>query len=127
MWLIILAVVLVAGIGYLILSNDAPKSGDNEEAGTELTISNNFIEITGFDYKKNLFGKWVINGHLKNQSAYDIDRIEFAVKFSDNTEFAMYESTVSAGQKDHPFELKLTGHKGEELISLNVREVFKQE
>ena len=108
--IIILGVAVLTGLLYLIFGAETEKT-EADQAAVLQHVTTSEITILDFESKKSLFGKWVINGHLTNASSDDIDYIEFAVKFTDNTEFVTFNDDVSAGETEVPFELKITGHK----------------
>jgi len=124
---LILGLVLLLGIIILLMGRDKTNESGLTEADNVESVDPGTIKILNFDHKKNVFGKWVISGELKNTSDYDVVKIEFEVGFSDNTEFVTFEDMVSANGDEVPFELKVTGHKGKELEFLKVRDAFSDD
>jgi hypothetical protein len=119
--------IVVGVLIYFLVPNDS--TTDNSEASdlasTEATISVGKVQIVSFEAKKRLLGKWVITGVISNASDAPIESIEFETVFSDNAEFVNYYGFIKAGESRHEFTIKVTGHKGENLNELKIREVQK--
>ena len=127
---VVIAILFIVGIIFFMRSGGEDEAVNPGVAGIEAgttVVSSDFITILDYDHKKKVFGRWVIDGHVTNSSAYDIDKIEFMVEFSDNNEFVDFDKMIEAGAENVPFTLKLTGHKNEKLISVSVKEVNRSE
>lgn len=125
---IIIAVLLVLGLlAYFFVPNEASNTSEQSSdlGSAETTITPSKVKIMSFEGKKRIIGKWVITGVISNTSDAPIESIEFETVFSDNAEFVTYDEFVEAGETDHEFMIKVTGHKGEKLNGLKIREVRK--
>ncbi|MDX1349537.1 MAG: hypothetical protein R3279_04780 [Putridiphycobacter sp.] len=118
---------VIAVVIYFLVPSGAPtnEAVESDLSSTEATISVAKVTIDSYEAKKKLLGKWVISGVLSNSSDAPIESIEFEAIFSDNTEFITYEEFIKAGELNHEFTFKVTGHKGENLNALKVREIRK--
>ena len=118
---------VIAVIIYFLVPSGKPEAGNetSDLASTESTISAGKVVIESYEAKKRLIGKWVISGILSNTSDAPIESIEFEAVFSDNTEFISYDQFIKAGETNHEFSIKVSGHKGENLNAFKIREVQK--
>ena len=113
-------------IYFLVPDGSSPETSESSDlASTESTISVGKVKLESYDAKKRIIGKWVVTGVLSNTSDAPIESIEFEAIFSDNTEFVTYDEFIEAGETNHEFTIKMTGHKGESLNELKIREVRK--
>lgn len=111
---------------FLIPSGDnETQTGVNESASAKI-ITSTQLRLLDYDSKKNFLGKWSIAGHLNNTADKKIIKVEFELKFSDNTEFIIYEKVIDARESNHAFEFKVTGHKKATLMDLEVRTVYTE-
>ncbi len=116
----------VAVIIYILVPSGASENNtESDLASIESTIPVGKVVIESYEAKKRIIGKWVITGILSNSSDAPIESIEFEAVFSDNTEFVTYDEFIKAGEVNHEFTIKMTGHKGENLNELKIREVQK--
>ncbi|MFK8044748.1 MAG: hypothetical protein AB8B72_04595 [Crocinitomicaceae bacterium] len=119
----------VAVLIYILVPSGEPSGEAIDEAATneniisQANLGTGKVTIESYDSKKRVFGKWVISGIISNTSDQVIESIEFKAGFSDNTEYIMYDEKIEAGEKDHEFTIKVTGHKGESLDFLKIGEM----
>lgn len=124
----IVVVLLIIGLlTYFFAPSNGADSADqtSDLTSTEATIAPGKVKIVSFEGKKRIIGKWVIAGIISNTSDAPIESIEFEAVFSDNAEFVTYAEFIEAGETDHEFTIKVTGHKGKNLNELKIREVRK--
>ncbi|MFD1550820.1 hypothetical protein DNU06_05535 [Putridiphycobacter roseus] len=111
---------------FLIPSGNEEEELDVNEAASAKILTTSELRLLDYEAKQNFLGRWSINGNLKNASAKKIDKVEFELKFSDNTEFVMYEKSIAAHAVDHAFEFKVTGHKKATLMGVDIRTVYTE-
>lgn len=115
---------------YILVPSGAPANDDTTElssdaASAETNIPVGMVKIESYEAKKRIIGKWVISGVLSNSSDAPIESIEFETVFSDNAEFVTYDEFIQAGETNHEFSIKVSGHKGENLNDLKIRSIQK--
>ncbi|MFK8037241.1 MAG: hypothetical protein AB8B74_03040 [Crocinitomicaceae bacterium] len=124
----LIALVLAVLIYFLVPSGAPSETTESSDlASIEAIIAPSKVKIISFEGKKRIIGKWVINGVISNNSDAPIESIEFEAVFSDNAELVTYRKFIDAEEKNHEFTIKVTGHKGENLNNLKIREVRKSE